>query len=45
MQNTIIGSDVVMDRVIADKGTVVNENQVIKGTNNYPVTIQRAKIV
>lgn len=45
MQNTIIGSDAIMDSVIADKGTVVNESQVIKGTSNYPVTIQRAKVV
>lgn len=45
MQNTTIGEGVVMDRVIADKGSFVNENQVIKGTNNYPVTIQRTKVI
>lgn len=45
MQNTVIACDAVMDRVIADKGTVVNESQVIKGTDNYPVTIQRAKVI
>jgi glucose-1-phosphate adenylyltransferase len=45
MQNTIIGNDVVMNRVIADKGTVINENEIIRGTSNYPVTIQRSKVV
>ena len=45
MQNTIVGNDVVMNRVIADKGTVINENEIIKGTSNYPVTIQRSKVV
>lgn len=45
MQNSTIGEGVVMDRVIADKGSLVNENQVIKGTNNYPVTIQRTKVI
>ena len=40
MQNCIIGENVVMDNVIADKGTIVLEKEIIKGTNNYPVTIQ-----
>ena len=45
MQNCIIGEDVVMDNVIADKGTIVSEKERIKGTNNYPVTIQIKKIL
>lgn len=43
MQNCIIGENVVMDNVIADKGTIVSEKEIIKGTNNYPVTIQVKK--
>ena len=43
MQNSIIGTDVIMNNVIADKGTLVAENKVVKGTDNYPVTIQRRK--
>ncbi len=45
MQNSIIGEEAIMDMVIADKGTVVNGNQQIRGTINYPVTIQRTKII
>ncbi|MBE6053488.1 MAG: glucose-1-phosphate adenylyltransferase subunit GlgD [Clostridium sartagoforme] len=45
MQNCIIGEDVVMSNVIADKGTVVNENKLVKGTEEYPLTIQRRGIV
>ncbi|MDV4152622.1 glucose-1-phosphate adenylyltransferase subunit GlgD [Clostridium sp. AL.422] len=45
MQNCKIGKDVVMSNVIADKGTVISENKIVKGTNEYPVTIQRRRIV
>ncbi|MGG7325727.1 glucose-1-phosphate adenylyltransferase subunit GlgD [Clostridium baratii] len=45
MQNSIIGDNVEMSKVIADKGTVVNENQNINGTENYPVTIQKRKVI
>ena len=43
MQNSIIGTNVIMNNVIADKGILVAENKVVKGTDNYPVTIQRRK--
>lgn len=45
MQNSIIGDNVEMSKVIADKGTIVNENQNINGTENYPVTIQKRKVI
>ncbi|ATD54026.1 glucose-1-phosphate adenylyltransferase subunit GlgD [Clostridium chauvoei] len=45
MQNTVIGPNVKMDKVIADKGTLIDENQSIKGTNNHPVTIQKSRAV
>ena len=40
MQNSIISSNVVMSNVITDKGTIINQNKIVKGTNNYPITIQ-----
>ncbi|MGG7060229.1 glucose-1-phosphate adenylyltransferase subunit GlgD [Clostridium tertium] len=45
MQNSIIGTNVIMNNVIADKGTLVTENKVVKGTDNYPVTIQRRRSI
>lgn len=45
MQNSIIEGNVSMSKVIADKGTVVNENQSINGTENYPVTIQKRRVI
>ncbi|MBP1890887.1 glucose-1-phosphate adenylyltransferase [Clostridium moniliforme] len=45
MQNSIIEKNVFMSKVIADKGSVVNNNQNISGTENYPVTIQKIKII
>ena len=32
-----------MDKVVVDKGTVISEGEVIKGTADYPVTIQKQK--
>ncbi|NLZ34888.1 MAG: glucose-1-phosphate adenylyltransferase subunit GlgD [Clostridiales bacterium] len=43
MQNSIIEDNVVMDKVVVDKGTLISENEKIKGTSNYPVTIQKQK--
>ena len=45
MQNSIIGENVIMNNVIADRGTIVEENKVVMGTDNYPVTIQRRRVV
>lgn len=45
MQNSVIEENVEMTKVIADKGTIVNENQNINGTENYPVTIQKRKAI
>lgn len=39
MQNSVIGTNVIMNNVIADRETVIPGNRVIKGTENYPVTI------
>ena len=44
MQDSIIGENVIMDNVIADRGTIVHEDKVIMGTDNYPVTIQRRRV-
>ena len=45
MQSSIIKSNVVMNNVIADKGTVVKTNKIVIGTDEYPVTIQRRKVL
>lgn len=45
MQSSIIKSNVFMSNVIADKGSVVKENKIVRGTDDYPVTIQRRKIL
>lgn len=45
MQNTVIGQNVKMDKVIADKGTLIDENQNIMGTDNHPVTIQKSRAI
>lgn len=44
MQNSIIGTGVSMNKVIVDKGTIIKECESIKGTKEYPVTIQRKRI-
>lgn len=44
MQNSIIGAGTSMDKVIVDKGTVVKECETIKGTKEYPVTIQKRRL-
>lgn len=45
MQSSIIESNVVMSNVIADKGIVVKSNKTVRGTDEYPVTIQRRKVL
>ena len=35
----------MMSNVVADKATIVSENEVFKGTDNYPVTIQRRRVI
>lgn len=45
LQNTIIGANANMSKVIANKGTVVEKNQSIIGTEENPVTIQRARAI
>ena len=45
LQNSKIEDNVYMSKVIADKGTTVNKNQNINGTENYPVTIQKRKAI
>ncbi|MCF0148516.1 MAG: glucose-1-phosphate adenylyltransferase subunit GlgD [Clostridium sp.] len=45
MQSSIIKSNAFMNNVIADKGTVVSSNNVIRGTDKFPVTIQKGKVV
>lgn len=45
MQNSIIGSSVFMDKVITDKGTTVESEEVIKGIEKYPVVIQKEILV
>lgn len=45
MQNSVIKSNVILSNVIADKGTIVNANKVVKGTEEFPVTIQIRKII
>lgn len=43
MQNSIINNDVVMNNVITDKGTIIEKNKILKGTDKYPVIIQRRR--
>ena len=43
MQNTVVEEGAIMNSVITDKGIVINKNQIIKGTDEYPVTIQKAR--
>ena len=43
MQNTVVEDGAIMNSVITDKGIVINKKQIIKGTDEYPVTIQKAK--
>ena len=45
MQNSIIEENVEMTKVIADKGTKISKNQNINGAENYPVTIQKKKVI
>ncbi|MBU3109892.1 glucose-1-phosphate adenylyltransferase subunit GlgD [Clostridium gasigenes] len=45
LQNTIIGPNANMNKVIANKGTIVKRDQSIIGTLDNPVTIQKAKAV
>ncbi|MDU5108031.1 glucose-1-phosphate adenylyltransferase subunit GlgD [Clostridium sp.] len=45
MQSSIIKSNVSMSNVIADKGTVVKSNKIVRGTDEYPVIIQRRKVL
>ena len=45
MQNSIIEDNVEMTKVIADKETKISKNQNINGAENYPVTIQKKKVI
>ena len=40
LDNSVIGTNVIMSNVIADKNSLIPGNRVIRGTENYPVTIQ-----
>jgi len=43
MQNTKVEEGAIMDKVIVDKGTAINKREIIRGTFEYPVTLQRVK--
>lgn len=45
LQNSVIGANANMSKVIANKGTIVEKDQSIIGTEDNPVTIQRARAV
>lgn len=45
MQNSIIGTNANMDKVIVDKGTLVEDKEIIKGTKQYPITIQKRRVI
>lgn len=40
MNNTVIGNNVIMDRVIADVGTVIKDGESVRGIEGCPVTIK-----
>ncbi|MBQ6820113.1 MAG: glucose-1-phosphate adenylyltransferase subunit GlgD [Clostridium sp.] len=40
LDNSIIGTDVAMSNVIADKNSLIPGGRMIRGTESYPVTIQ-----
>ena len=44
MQNAKVEEGAIMDKVIVDKGTIINEREVIRGTLEYPLTLQRVKL-
>lgn len=45
LQNTIIGPNANMNKVIANKGTIVERNESISGTGDNPVTIQKSRAI
>lgn len=45
MQNSVIETGVKMEKVVADKGTVVRQDQKIISTENNPITIQKVRSV
>ena len=40
LDNSVIGTNVIMSNVITDMDTLIPGNKVIRGAENYPVTIQ-----
>ena len=40
MDNSVIGTKVMMSNVVADKNSLIPGNRVVRGTENNPVTIQ-----
>ena len=45
MQETVIGNDAKIDRVIADKASVIREDEKVIGLKMYPVVIKKSTLL
>ena len=45
LQNTVIGSNVMMNHAITDKGTLIDDSEEVKGLRENPVVIPKKRVV
>ncbi len=45
LQNTVIGNNVTMNNTITDKGTLIDDNEEVKGLENNPLIIPKKRVV